>query len=342
MREAVSSTTWLRATASWVVGTAALMAVSAACAGGALAGADARQWLTRMHSAATQRNYHGTLVVTAEGAMTSSRVVHFAEGGQSYERVDMLDGQPRRVLRHNDQLLTLWPTARTARLEQRESAQPFPSLLSGGDEQLFERYDMVDEGAGRVAGFDAAIFLLRPRDDARFAQRLWAEKSSGLLLRADVVGADGRVLESSAFTDLSIGGKVRPEPLQAVLKQINGWRVHKPATQRTSLEAQGWRLKSPVPGFRESNCVTRRLGPVPEDTTPSGEDVLQVIYTDGLTHVSLFIEPLQPERQRGGGAASGATHTWMQARGDHWITSVGDVPLATLKKFAAALERSTR
>jgi sigma-E factor negative regulatory protein RseB len=342
MRQAVSSTTWLRATTSWVVGTAALMAVSAACAGGALAGADARQWLTRMHNAATQRNYHGTLVVTAEGAMTSSRVVHFTEGGQSYERVDMLDGQPRRVLRHNDQLLTLWPTDRTARLEQRESAQPFPSLLSGGDEQLFERYEMVGEGAGRVAGFDAAIFLLRPRDDARFAQRLWAEKSSGLLLRADVVGTDGRVLESSAFTDLSIGGKVRPEPLQTVLKQISGWRVIKPATQRTSLEAQGWRLKVPVAGFRESNCVKRRLGPASQDTAPSGEDVVQVIFTDGLTHVSLFIEPLQLERQRGGGAASGATHTWMQAHGDHWITSVGDVPLATLKKFVAALERSTR
>jgi sigma-E factor negative regulatory protein RseB len=342
MRQAVASTTWLRTTASWVVGAAALVAVSAVCAGGALAGAEARQWLTRMHSAATQRNYQGTLVVTVEGEMTSSRVVHFTEAGQSFERVDMLDGQPRRVLRHNDQLLTLWPSARTARLEQRESSQPFPSLLSSSDEQLFERYEMVGEGAGRVAGFDAAIFLLRPRDDARFAQRLWAEQGSGLLLRADVVGADGRVLESSAFTDLSIGSKVRPEPLQAVLKQISGWRVLKPATQRTSLEAQGWRLKAPVAGFRESNCVKRRLGPAPHDAAAVGDDVLQVIFTDGLTHVSLFIEPLQPERQRSGGAASGATHTWMQPHGDHWITSVGDVPLATLKKFVAALERSTR
>jgi sigma-E factor negative regulatory protein RseB len=342
MRLRVSSSVWLRATATWVVGAAALMAMSGAWAGGVLAAAEARQWLTRMHDAATQRNYQGTLVVTAEGAMSSSRVVHFCEAGHSYERVDMLDGQPRRILRHDDQLLTLWPRLRTARLEQRESAQPFPSLLTGGEDQLFERYEMVGEGAGRVAGFDAAVFLLRPRDDSRFAQRLWAERGSGLLLRADVVGADGRVLESSAFTDLSIGGKVRPESMSTVLKQISGWRVLKPATQRTSLEAHGWRLKVPVPGFRESNCVKRQLDPAPQETTSAAGDVLQAIFTDGLTHVSLFIEPVHPERQRSGGAASGATHTWMQAHGDYWITAVGDVPLVTLKKFVAALERSSR
>ena len=80
------------------------------------------------------------------------------------------------------------------------------------------------------------------RDGARFAQRLWAEQGSGLLLRADVVAADGRVLESSAFTDLSIGGKTKPQPgntVQGALKQLDGWRVLKPALQRTSLEAEG-------------------------------------------------------------------------------------------------------
>jgi sigma-E factor negative regulatory protein RseB len=29
----------------------------------------------------------------------------------------------------------------------------------------------------------------------------------------------------------------------------------------------------------------------------------------------------------------------MQRRGDHWFTVVGDVPLATLRLFADALER---
>jgi negative regulator of sigma E activity len=32
----------------------------------------------------------------------------------------------------------------------------------------------------------------------------------------------------------------------------------------------------------------------------------------------------------------------MQAQGAHWVTVVGDVPPATLKQFAAALERKAR
>jgi sigma-E factor negative regulatory protein RseB len=326
--------------------TTVLAVASSAWAGGdVVSGAEARQWLLRMHNAATQRNYQGTLVVSAEGAMSSSRIAHYCEGKESFERIDMQDGQPRRVLRHNDQVLTLWPRAKTALLEQREAVQPFPSLLSGSQEQLFERYDMVSEGAGRIAGFDAAVFVLRPRDGARFAQRLWAEQGSGLLLRADVVAADGRVLESSAFTDVTIGGKTKPQGMQSVqaaLKQLEGWRVHKTLLQRTSLESEGWQLKVPVAGFRQSSCVRRQLEAAADDKNQAAADVLQAIFTDGLTHVSLFIEPYRADRHTGGGSASGATHTWMQAHGAHWITVVGDVPLATLKQFAAALEHKPR
>ena len=67
--------------------------------------------------------------------------------------------------------------------------------------------------------------------------------------------------------------------------------------------------------------------------------MLQTIFSDGLTHVSVFVEPFRAERHRAGGAAFGATHTLMQRLGPHWVTVVGDVPMATLKQFAAALER---
>lgn len=330
---------------SLVAATATLAWPAWAGGGSVVNGLEARQWLLRMHNAATQRNYQGTLVVSAEGAMSSSRIVHYCEGKDSFDSVDMLDGQPRRVLRHNEQVLTLWPNAKTARLERREAIQPFPSLLTGTEEQLFERYELVSEGPGRVAGFDTAVFVLRPRDGARFAQRLWAEQGSGLLLRADVLAADGRVLESSAFTDVTIGGKTKPLPgntVQGALKHLDGWRVLKPTLQRTSLEAEGWQLKAPVAGFRQSSCVKRQLEPAADDDRQTPADVLQAIFTDGLTHVSLFVEPLRADRHRGGSGASGATHTWMQRHGNHWITVVGDVPAATLKQFADALEIKPR
>jgi sigma-E factor negative regulatory protein RseB len=327
--------------ARWVLAAAALLAcVSVWAGGGAVIPEEkARQWLLRMHNAAIQRNYQGTLVVTAGGSMQSSRVLHYCVGNLSLERVDVLDGQPRQVLRHNEQVLTLWPAARVARLEQRDAVQPFPALLTGNEDQLFDRYEMVAEAPGRVAGFNAAVFLMRPRDDWRFAQRIWAEQASGLLLRADVLAPDGRVLETSAFSDLTIGTTNRPESVQAALRHLDGWRVSKSIPQHTGLEAEGWQLKVPVQGFRQASCVKRSLDAAHDDPRDGVVEAVQAVYTDGLTYVSLFIEPLRTERHRAGSATVGATHTWMQAQGSHWITVMGDVPLATLQQFAAALER---
>jgi sigma-E factor negative regulatory protein RseB len=332
---------WQRCAAVLVGAAAAFSAMPSRAGGDPVPAPQARQWLQRVQLAAAQRNYQGTLVVTGAGAISSSRITHYCEGVQSYERVDMLDGQPRRVLRKNDQTLTLWPAAKVARIEQREPIQPFPALLKGSEDQLLDRYELLAEGPGRLAGHEAAVFLLRPRDGHRFAQRLWSELGTGLLLRADVLAADGRVLETSAFSELTIGAKAKPESVSAALKQLEGWRVLKPVHQRTELEAEGWQLKVPLPGFQLKSCIKRQLETsAGTSQSPAMPDVVQAVFTDGLTHVSLFIEPLQVDRHRPGSATTGATHTWMQPVGStHWVTVMGDVPMATLKQFAQALER---
>jgi sigma-E factor negative regulatory protein RseB len=286
------------------------------------------------------RSYQGTLVVTASGLVSSSRVSHFGADNHSYERVEMQDGQPRIVLRHDDEVVTLWPQAKRARVEQRDAVALFPSVLTGSDDWLLERYDMVAEGPSRVAGHEASVFLLRPRDGARFAQRLWAEAGSALLLRADVLGTDGRVIETAAFTDLAIGIKPQPESVLGAMKKLDGYKVVRAAPQRTSLDAEGWRLVPPVAGFRQVSCVRRnfeRAGEAPGAGAPV--EVLQAIFSDGLTHVSVFIEPLRADGRRAGHAAFGATHTLMLPHGSgHWLTVMGDVPMTTLKQFAQALE----
>jgi sigma-E factor negative regulatory protein RseB len=66
---------------------------------------------------------------------------------------------------------------------------------------------------------------------------------------------------------------------------------------------------------------------------------VQTIFSDGLTYVSVFIEPFNAERHTKSMLTSmGATQTLMRRQGDWWITVVGDVPTATLKAFASGLE----
>jgi sigma-E factor negative regulatory protein RseB len=301
-------------------------------AAGNAAPTDARGWLMRVHGAAAQRNYHGTLVVSTGAAVSSSKVAHYCEGEQRYERVEALDGQPRQVLRHNNLVHTLWPASKLVLVEQRDARATFPALLSGGEEQTFERYEFKAEGEDRIAGHAAMVMLLKPRDGDRYAQRLWADKASGLLLRNDVLDERGQVLESTAFTDVAIDVPAQPAAVLKAMRKTAGWRVLRPTYTRTELNAEGWALTAPVAGFREVSCVRR-------DAQGVEGGLLQTIYADGLTHVSVFVEPYQPERHRPVQAALGATHTLMQQHGAWWVTVVGDVPLATLQRFASALKR---
>jgi sigma-E factor negative regulatory protein RseB len=185
------------------------------------------------------------------------------------------------------------------------------------------------------------VLLVKPKDTNRYGYRLWSEKVSGLLLRADVLGEKSEVLETSAFSDVAIGVKAQPETVLQPMKRLDGYRVVRPVLTPTKLEAEGWTMRDAVPGFRQVSCVRRPMDGPTGERDRADEPVLQAIYSDGLTYVSLFIEPFNAQRHTRSMLTSvGATQTLMRRHGEWWITVVGDVPVGTLKMFAKGLERS--
>ena len=331
----------------------ALALVGAACVSGQSAraqsggvdspapAAEVRAWLLRIHEAASRQNFQGTFVVTGGGAVSSARIAHYCEGKNQFERSESLDGQARHVFRHNDVVHTVWPASRVAMVEQRSLPAAFPALLQAGDDRIVDFYDVHPQGADRVAGHEAKVLLVKPKDGYRYGYRLWADQASGLLLRADVLGERGDVLETSAFSDVSIGVKPQPESVLQPMKKLDGYRVLRPVLTPTRLEAEGWSVRQPAPGFRQVSCVKRPMeSSAVVEKDGAEHQVLQTIYSDGLTYVSLFIEPFNPQRHTRPMLASvGATQTLMQQQGDWWITVVGDVPPATLRTFVKGLER---
>lgn len=302
---------------------------------------EVRAWLLRIHDAAAHRNFQGTFVVSGGGAVSSARIAHYCVGPNQYERSESLDGQARLVFRHNDLVQTVWPDARVAMVEQRTSMASFPALLQAGDDRIADHYDVHPEGVERVAGHQANVLLVKPKDGYRYGYRLWADQASGLLLRADVLNERSELLETSAFSDVVIDVKAQPDGVIEPMKRLEGYRVTRPAMTSTRLEVEGWALRQPAPGFRLVSCVKRPmegLGPT-EKGPVTRQQVLQVIYADGLTYVSVFIEPFDARRHTSPMLASvGPTHTLTRQHGESWVTLVGDVPAVTLRVFAKGLE----
>lgn len=306
----------------------------------ASASQDARMWLKRIQDSTYRRSFTGTFVVNSGGAMSSARITHYCDGRSQIERVDALDGQLRSVFRHDDVVHTLWPASRQALVEQREPLHGFPALAGGGGRHGALAYEAVPERMDRVAGYEAQVLLLKSRDDLRFSQRLWSEKNTGLLLRADMLSAQGDVIESSAFSELMLGARLQPALLMQEMNRLQGYRVSRPVAVRTDLAREGWVLREEVPGFVSMSCIKRPLEPSAAQVPAQGAALLQAIYSDGVTHVSVFIEPGDLSAGRVEGLSTlGATSSLSARQGGWWITVVGDVPAATLRRFAASIER---
>ncbi|MCZ2498314.1 transcriptional regulator [Xylophilus sp. Kf1] len=291
--------------------------------------------MERAREAARKKTYVGTFVVlSANGAMASSRIWHLSDaGGQQFERMESLTGTPRTVFRRNDEITTYLPETRVARSERRDSFGLFPHLPRVPASALGTFYAVHSAGSERVAGFDTDVVQLMPRDGFRYGYRLWVERKTGFAVQLQTVDRHGHLIEQAAFSDLQFDVPLRADKMQQqAVGNTGGWQIEKLQRIRTSAEAEGWLVRGAVPGFEPMDCYRRSAD------APVG--AVQWIFSDGLATVSLFIEPYGKEPRQEWRSVAGTTQLVGRRIGsDWWVTAMGEVPAPTLDAFAASLER---
>ena len=293
-------------------------------------------WLMRMHESSKKRAYVGTYVVSSGGSMSSAKIWHVCEGNQQMERVETLTGAPRSIFRHNDRVVTFMPDHKVVRSEKRDSLGLFPELLQTTDNRISDFYKIRPEGVERVAGVEADVVVLVPKDAMRFGYRVWTEQKRGLVVKLQTFDTDGKVLEQAAFSELQLDAPVKMDKLLQMMGKVDGYRVEQPVLTKTTASAEGWMLKTPVPGFTPMSCYKR---PSSASAALVADEPLQWIFSDGLASVSIFVELFDRRRHdRESSMSMGATQTMTKQLGNYWITVMGEVPMPTLKLFAAGLE----
>jgi sigma-E factor negative regulatory protein RseB len=298
----------------------------------------AAQWLDRIQQAAQQQNYEGTFVYQRGAFVQSSHIVHYAtKTDGEYEQIESLDGKPRKLLRHNDDVYTFVPERKLCVVEKRQNKDAFPALLSAGGDQVLSVYTPKALGNDRVAGIDSQVVELDPKDSYRFAYKLWVDPKTGLLLRTQTLDpSNGQVLEQLAFTQVQIGVAPNKAPIVDGMRNTAGWTVVHPPLEPVDMESQGWSFGTLVPGFHKIRELRRPMAARNANDPPIAVD--QVVFSDGLAAVSVFVEPVENNSRKEGSGSSGATNVLVKRRGDYWITVLGEVPQATLQQFASAIE----
>ena len=295
------------------------------------------QWIQAARTAAMRVNYTGTIIYQAGGEMTSSRITHIFDGSKSHERIQTLDGKPREYLRKrsgsDDEVQCLIPEAKKIIVEKRSVEDSFPSLSSASPDEILQRYEARLGSVERVAGFEAQALTLEPRDNLRYAYRLWLDRTTGLLLRAQTLDERKEVIEQIAFSDVRIGERIERSALKSPWS-TDGWSVVRSEYRPADLGRLGWIVPTPE-GFRRTKEVMRRM---------HSADAMQVVFADGLATISVFIEPGSaladpPDAVR----VHGPTSAYSRRVSEALVTVVGEVPSGTVRAVAQSVEfRGTR
>lgn len=300
---------------------------------------DTQVWLKKIQSSAQKLNYSGTFVYQQGNHVRTSRITHIFNGKNELEKLEILDGKPREYIRNNEEVACYIPEVKSIRVEKRVTKDVFPAILGANPADLAEHYHFKKGETGRIAGFDCQAIILEPKDKLRYGYKLWADKSTGLLLKAQTLNEKNDVVEQIAFTQLSIG-HIDPSRVKSSFPNTQGWRVENAVMSETNLS--GWTVKDIPPGFkkiREMKRLVTDTAPAnaADNAAPTQREVSQIVYSDGLAAISVFIESGTQSRTEGS-MQQGAMNIVGKRQGDYWLTVVGEVPAAAIKQVSNSIE----
>ncbi len=300
---------------------------------------DSLEWLRRIQSAAHNLSYAGTFVYQQGNQVRTSRITHFSDGRSEYEKLEILDGKPREYIRKNDEVIYYVPEAKTLFIEKRLTPEVFPAIFVANPTDLVDYYQVRKGAVGRVAGLECQAIVLVPKDNLRFGYRLWAEKNTGLLLRAQTQNHRNEVVEQISFTHISIGN-INRSSVKPSFQNTAGWRVEHSVISPTMVS--GWTVNELPPGFKKIRELKRLVSDGSGAGAVSGShavsrEVTQIVFSDGLAAISVFIEPGTQSRTEGS-MQQGAMNIVGKRQGDFWLTIVGEVPSAAIKQVANSIE----
>lgn len=296
---------------------------------------EAQNLLKRIHAAAQTLNYTGTFMYQQGSKVKMSRVTHVVDGRNELEKVETLDGRPRECTRTNEDRICYRGDTHVAVIEKRMAQDMFPALLADNTIDITEYYTVRKQGNERVAGYECQTLVLEPKDKLRYGYRLYAEKATGLLLRAQTLDDKREVIDQLTFASVVLGN-VDKELTKSSYAGQTGWRSEN--NEITNMNLSAWAVKAMPVGFKRLREVHRTLPP--SDDTPrhkAAREVSQIVYSDGLAGISIFIEPGSKD-DIDSVTQHGATVVMGKHQGSFWLTIIGEVPVGAIRQIANSIE----
>ncbi len=304
---------------------------------------DPREWLGRMGQALESLNYEGTLIQLQGTDVAIMRIVHRVENGVQTERITAMDEVGREIIRQGEEVICILPDEQAVmvgtRGEKSGAMSPMRQQFGGGVRFDDRYYQLAIARAGKLVGRTTRVLTVRPTDNYRYGYRVWLDEATAMPLKVQIADSAGLVVEQLLFSEISLPERIPASAVQSstVLDSYT-WRRPAPASGPVAplvADQQGWRAVNLPPGF---SLRTVRSEPAGE-----GSDALdQLVYSDGVASVSVFIEAGVAAAEQGEGPSRmGAANAYTTVSGGYLITAVGEVPVTTVEAIARSVRRGS-
>ena len=288
---------------------------------------EAQDWLTRLGRAEQQQSFQGTFVYERNGSFSTHDIWHRVQDGQVRERLLQLDGSAQEVVRVDGRTQCVSGT-----LVAGLGNSPDASSRALDPQKLTQFYELAVIGKSRVAGRNAVIVAITPRDQYRYGFELHLDRETALPLKSLLLNDQGQLLERFQFTRLNTSPSPSDRDLQptsecAPLATSKNKAPEVPATH-------AWHLDWLPPGFQLTSSIARR-------DTQTQSTVDSLMYDDGLARFSVFLESTDgasvSETRTQLGPTVAVSRRLNTVDGEVVVTVVGEIPIGTAERIALSV-----
>ena len=308
-----------------------LITVSIAACGAAIAD-PAMDWIQKMSDAMRNLNYRGNFVYLHEGQLESMEISHVRDSSGEKERLISLNGEAREVLRDNQNLICIWPSSRKVVVDNVRKNSFSPIFIPEDIARIEKSYEMKIYGKDRIAKMDTVVVQINPRDNLRYGMKFWINEANGLMMKSSLINEHGQEVEQVMFTSIELfeGGETLVlDTISQLDDSYTMIRFHSGDSSMPFTVDNAWQLATPPGGFWRDSALKRK--------SPGSEHfVQQMVYTDGLASLSVFIE-IYSGGTLAGSSSMGAVNAYIRILNDHSITAIGEVPAITVRQVAESI-----
>lgn len=286
---------------------------------------DGQQWLKNVSHAMKTRSYHGSVVFMKHGQIDTMKYQHAVENGVELERLVSLNSPLREITRNSGEISCLYKETSQKVESHHPIGRSFIVNLPLNPEQVSSQYLLAVAGQEMIAMRPAQIIAILPKDELRYARKIWVDTATWLPLKVEVYGLDGRSLEQVLFTELVVDADNSSSQTEQ-----NVHSQHHHEFKVDAFENSAYQLNNLPAGF-EKIFFTRT------SMQQSKKQVDHLLVSDGFSNISIYFE-VKGNKGVDGLRSLGPVNSYSRVLGDLQITAMGEAPMETIQLVANSVD----